>query len=227
MKLIRGLLFARLLQCWGGAGRAVGGDVYAGQLGTALPSAGQRFGSMGAANVPVLFNDEPEVVALAAGLFRTCGLFRVSNATGTDQTSVRCFGHGVPSHAPSSPSLLGVGGATGGTGAPRSHSLSTAPIFSKNGGAWGSRTPFGVKIDTTEGRRLFALSGQLKKVKTMLAQCENNPDEGNKAWAKRVEDGIPQVQHKCVELRKIMLQVRLSLLSLSLPPLCLPSTVRP
>ena len=130
--------------------------MYAGQLGTALPSAGQRFGSMGAANVPVLFNDEPEVVALAAGLFRTCGLFRISNATGVDQTSVRCFGHGVPSHAPSSPSLLGVGGATGGTGAPRSHSLSTAPIFSKNGGAWGARTPFGVKIDTTEGRRLFA-----------------------------------------------------------------------
>jgi hypothetical protein len=84
-----------------------------------------------------------------------------------------------------------------------------------------------VEIEDKLRLQFVSLSGQLKKVKNMLAQCENNPDEGNKAWAKRVEDGIPQVRHKCVELRKIMLQVRLSLLSLSLPPLWLLSTVRP
>ena len=36
--------------------------------------------------------------------------------------------------------------------------------------------------------------------------------------------GGNKAKHKCVELRKITLQVRLSL---CLPPLCLPSTVRP
>jgi hypothetical protein len=72
--------------------------------------------------------------------------------------------------------------------------------------------------------QFVSLPGQLEELKAMLAQCESNPDEGNKAWAKRVENGIPEVKHKCVELRKIMLQVHVSL---SLPPLCLPSTVRP
>jgi hypothetical protein len=79
-----------------------------------------------------------------------------------------------------------------------------------------------VEIEDELCVQVVSLSGQLKKVKTMLAQCENNPDEGNKAWGKRVEDGISELKHKCVELRKIMLQVRLSL-----PPLCVPSTVRP
>jgi hypothetical protein len=72
-----------------------------------------------------------------------------------------------------------------------------------------------VEIEDELCVQVVSLSGQLKEVKTMLAQCENNPDEGNKAWAKRVEDDIPEV----------IMQVRLS--SLSLPPLCLPSTVRP
>ena len=81
---------------------------------------------------------------------------------------------------------------------------------------------YSVEIEDELRVQVVSLSGQLKKVKTMLAQCENNPDEGNKAWGKRVEDGISELKHKCVELRKIMLQVRLSL-----PPLCVPSTVRP
>ena len=81
---------------------------------------------------------------------------------------------------------------------------------------------YSVEIEDELCVKVVSLSGQLKEVKTMLAQCESNPDEGNTAWAKRVKDGTPEVKHKCVELRKIMLQVRLSL-----PPLCLPSTVRP
>jgi hypothetical protein len=77
-----------------------------------------------------------------------------------------------------------------------------------------------VEIEDELCVQVVSLSGQLKEVKTMLAQCENNPDERNKAWAKRVKDGIPQVRHKCVEFRKIMLQVRLFSLSLFLLSVC-------
>ena len=79
---------------------------------------------------------------------------------------------------------------------------------------------YSLEIEDELRVQVVSLSGQLKKVKTMLAQCENNPDERNKAWAKRVEDGTPQVRHTCVELRKIMLQVRLFSLSLFLLSVC-------
>ena len=55
---------------------------------------------------------------------------------------------------------------------------------------------YSLEIEDELRVQVVSLSGQLKEVKTMLAQC----------------------------CRKIMMQVRLSL---SLPPLCLPSTVRP
>jgi hypothetical protein len=67
--------------------------------------------------------------------------------------------------------------------------------------------------------QFVSLSGQLEEPKAVLAQCESNPDEGNTAWAKRVKDGTPEVKHKCVELRKIMLQVHVSL-SLYLLSVC-------
>jgi hypothetical protein len=63
---------------------------------------------------------------------------------------------------------------------------------------------YGVEIDDELRVQFVSLAGQHEELKANLALCENNLDEGNKAWAKRVDDDIPEVKKNCVELRKTM-----------------------
>ena len=76
---------ALVAQCWGAAGRVAGGKVYSGQLGTGKGEpAGGKQGSMGESLPPLLFGlTEPgyDVVDLAAGLYRTCVVYKPTNST--------------------------------------------------------------------------------------------------------------------------------------------------
>jgi len=86
----------------------------------------------------VLLGDEEDnydVVDVATGLYRTCLVFRPTNASASPKTQVRCFGHGVESSVPQI-SLQGIGKGSGGEGSVSQTKTSTAPVFSKNGGSW-------------------------------------------------------------------------------------------